>query len=162
MAVTMAKMLFMATFFPIDEDGGSIGGEAEDGSPADFDLLMEFLKLTVDLADLAGLHLVMQRVSGKGLVKIMVAGLGWAFAELVLTRLLFLWVGARGIEFDWKYMLKSLDANVTLVHFLTLSCLVWLWTRRDVGRSILPVLATLVVACSYKVSCLGNTYANCG
>ena len=36
--------------------------------------------------------------------QIMVAGLGWAFADFLLTRVLFLWVGARGVEFDWKYL----------------------------------------------------------
>ena len=34
-----------------------------------------------------GIYLVMSRVSGKGAVKVLVAGLGWGFAELVLTRL---------------------------------------------------------------------------
>ena len=38
------------------------------------------------------------------LFQIMVAGLGWAFADFLLTRVLFLWVGARGVEFDWKYL----------------------------------------------------------
>ncbi len=75
----------------------------------------EFMKITVDLADLVGLYLVMQRVSGKGQVKVLVAGLGWAFAELVFTRVIVLWVGARGIEFDWKYIQKSFDANISLV-----------------------------------------------
>ena len=41
--------------------------------------------------------------------------LGWATAELVMTKLLPLWVGARGIEFDWKYMQMSFDANIALV-----------------------------------------------
>ncbi len=41
--------------------------------------------------------------------------IGWATAELVMTKLLPLWVGARGIEFDWKYMQMSFDANVALV-----------------------------------------------
>ena len=70
------------------------------------------------MADLVGIYLVMSRVSGKGSVKVLIAGLGWAFAELVLTRwfrnscfcllnfalirLVFLWVGARGVEFDWR------------------------------------------------------------
>jgi hypothetical protein len=40
---------------------------------------------------------------------------GWATAELVMTKLLPLWVGARGIEFDWKYMQMSFDANIALV-----------------------------------------------
>ena len=44
------------------------------------------LQATVDMADLVGIYLVMSRVSGKGSVKVLIAGLGWAFAELVLTR----------------------------------------------------------------------------
>ncbi len=74
-----------------------------------------FFQVTVDLADLVGLHLVMQRVSGKGQVKVLVAGLGWAFAELLFTRVVALWVGARGIEFDWRHVQKSLDSNISLV-----------------------------------------------
>jgi hypothetical protein len=66
----------------------------------------------VDLADLIGLYFVIQRVAGKGQVKVLTAGLGWAFAELVLTRVIFLWVGARGIEFDWKYIQNSFEANI--------------------------------------------------
>merc|ERR1719334_1673809 len=138
-------MLFLATFFPSgdDEFDESGGGEAAAAavaaaaaSAADFDFLTEFLKLTVDLADLIGLHMIMQRfVAGKGTVKILVAGVGWAFAEFLLTRVIFLWVGARGIEFDWKYIQKSLDSNVSLVHYLTLATLVWLWTRRDSVRA---------------------------
>lgn len=48
--------------------------------------------------------------------------LGWATAELIMTRLVPLWVGARGVEFDWKYIQMSFDANVSLVsnefHFI--------------------------------------------
>lgn len=76
--------------------------------------------MTVDLADLAGIYFILQRVAGKAQVKVLVAGLGWAFAEFVFTRLLVLWVGARGIEFDWKYIQKSLDANISLVTLLNL------------------------------------------
>merc|ERR1719402_16448 len=86
-------MLFLASFFPM----GDIEAEETEHK---FDLVQDFLRATVDLADLVGIYLVMQRVSGKGQVKVLVAGLGWAFAELVLTRLVFLWVGARGVEFD--------------------------------------------------------------
>jgi hypothetical protein len=32
-----------------------------------------------------------------------------------MTKLLPLWVGARGVEFDWKYMQMSFDANIALV-----------------------------------------------
>merc|ERR1712004_384637 len=104
----LAKMLFLATFFPMSEL------EEEEGAHK-FDFFNDFLRATVDMADLVGIYLVMSRVSGKGSVKVLIAGLGWAFAELVLTRLVtlkvlreiiriprlvFLWVGARGVEFD--------------------------------------------------------------
>merc|ERR1719266_2274947 len=139
-------MLFLATVFPVplDEDDDDLNAEVP------FDFLMEFWKLTVDLADLIGLYVVIQKVAGKGQVKVLVAGLGWAFAELVLTRVIFLWVGARGIEFDWKYIQNSFDANINLIHYVTLSCLVWLWTRRDIQKSVVPVLIILAVMCSYK------------
>ena len=56
-------------------------------------------------------------------LQILVAGVGWAFADFLLTRVIFLWVGARGIEFDWKYMQKSFDANIDLVRNLTIQFL---------------------------------------
>merc|ERR1719266_1775917 len=122
-------MLFLATFFPTSDDDDDLFYDKE----IPFEAVTEFLKLTVDLADLVGIYFVMQRVAGKGQVKILTAGVGWAFADFLLTRVIFLWVGARGIEFDWKYMQKSFDANIDLVHFLTLACLVWLWMRREVS-----------------------------
>merc|ERR1719474_2234337 len=148
-------MMFLATFFPMPE-------MEEDESDKKFDLVNDLFRATVDIADLVGIYLVMQRVSGKGTVKILVAGVGWAFAEFLLTRVIFLWVGARGIEFDWKYIQKSLDTNVSLVHYLTLATLVWLYSRRDAlvvpggssaggsgGGGIGPLLLVLMAVCSY-------------
>jgi hypothetical protein len=179
MVTQLAKMLFLATFFPSgdDEFDESSGAEAAaqaaaaaaTAATADFDFLTEFLKLTVDLADLVGLHMIMQRfVAGKGTVKILVAGVGWAFAEFLLTRVIFLWVGARGIEFDWKYIQKSLDSNVSLVHYLTLATLVWLFTRRDAlvvpgnsssggSKQLEALLLILMAVCSYKTLLLDTS-----
>lgn len=50
------------------------------------------MKATVDLADLLGLHLVMSRNAGKGEYKIMVAAMGWATAELVMSRYILILV----------------------------------------------------------------------
>lgn len=73
------------------------------------------MKNTVDVADLIGLHIVMTKFAGKGETKFLVAGLGWASAELLMTRLVPLWVGARSVEFDWKYLQMSFDSNISLV-----------------------------------------------
>lgn len=64
----------------------------------------------------------MSRIAGKGHTKVLIAGLGWAGAELVLSRLLVFWVGARGTEFDWKFIQKSFEANISIVipHFVHL------------------------------------------
>uniref|UniRef100_A0A803K449 BOS complex subunit TMEM147 n=1 Tax=Xenopus tropicalis TaxID=8364 RepID=A0A803K449_XENTR len=107
-------------------------------------LCKEFMKATVDLADLLGLHLVMSRNAGKGEYKIMVAAMGWATAELVMSRCLPLWVGARGIEFDWKYIQMSIDSNISLVHYMAVAALVWMWTRYDLPTHYrLPVTVLL-------------------
>lgn len=46
---------------------------------------------------------------------------GWAFADSVLHRLAPLWVGARGLEFTWDYILQGLEANANLVRLFS-SC----------------------------------------
>merc|ERR1719318_2209854 len=139
-------MLFLATFFPMSEL------EGEEESQAMLQPLHQFLRATVDMADLVGLYLIMSRVSGRGSVKVLVAGLAWAFAELVLTRLVFLWVGARGVEFDWRYIQKSFDANISLLHFITLATLVWMWTKRNSqhGAGVTGVLSLVLGLACYK------------
>ncbi|XP_043233696.1 transmembrane protein 147-like isoform X2 [Amphibalanus amphitrite] len=133
--VQLCKMVLLATFFPAAESTPDQG----------VDLLAELLKTSVDIGDLLGIHLVMSRVAARGDVKVLVAGVGWSTAELILTRVLPLWVGARGIEFSWRYLQMSLDANISLVHYLSVSALVWLWSRHDLARSFLPLVVSLLV-----------------
>ncbi|TRY78691.1 hypothetical protein TCAL_04238 [Tigriopus californicus] len=147
----MGKMLFLATFYPVAEEGD----EFKDVE-APFEFFSGFMKATVDLVDIVGLYLVIQRIGGKGQVKVLASGLGWAFAELLLTRIIFLWVGARGIEFDWKYIQNSIDSNISLVHYLTLACLVWLAVRRDANPALNPVLAILIGMSTYKTLLLDS------
>jgi hypothetical protein len=78
-------------------------------------LFQEFLKATVDLADLGGLYLVLMGIPGKGHAKVLTAGVGWAGADILLSRFLLLWVGARGAEIDWIYIQKRFDSNIRLV-----------------------------------------------
>merc|ERR1719210_1823710 len=150
MLTQLAKMIFLATFFPMPELD-------EEEVVHKFDLVHDVFRATVDIADLVGIYFVMQRVAGKGSVKILVAGLGWAMAELVLTRLVFLWVGARGVEFDWKYIQKCLDANISLLHFITVATLVWMWTKRNSTHSggVTGVLSLVLAIACYKGVILG-------
>ncbi|KAF8410596.1 hypothetical protein HHK36_003128 [Tetracentron sinense] len=80
---------------------------------------------------------------------------GWAFADSVLHRLAPLWVGARGLEFTWEYILQGLQANANLVFTVSLAAmgsLMWLlYLRRGLGWHLPKVvgfelLASLVMA----------------
>ncbi|GLH01090.1 Uncharacterized protein GBIM_07310 [Gryllus bimaculatus] len=133
-------MLILATFFPAADVNNQEG----------IDFLGEFFKTTVDLADLGGLYMVLMGIPGKGHAKVLTAGVGWAGAEIVLTRFLLLWVGARGAEFDWMYIQKSIESNISLVQHITTATLVWLWSRHDLNRSLLPVVTAMLLLCAYK------------
>ncbi|XP_043270493.1 transmembrane protein 147 [Venturia canescens] len=136
----LIKMLALATFFPTAEITG----------PEDFNILGEFLKYSIDLADLVGMLLVLKGIPGKGHAKVLTAGIGWAGAEVLLTKFLLLWVGARGAEFDWKYIQKSLESNISLVQHITTATLVWLWSRHDLRRGLIPVVVSTLVLTIYR------------
>ncbi|XP_076028367.1 BOS complex subunit TMEM147 [Oratosquilla oratoria] len=139
MLTQLCKMLLLATFFP-----------TMDGPPENASLFIEFIKTTVDFGDLVGLSIVMGRIAGSGHIKVLVTGLGWAAADLLLTRALPLWVGARGLEFDWKYIQLSLDANISLVHHLCVALLLWLWWRSDLATTLRPLVALLLALGVYQ------------
>lgn len=40
---------------------------------------------------------------------------GWGIMEVVATRVVPLWVDARGVEFSWSSLQTGLEANITLV-----------------------------------------------
>lgn len=131
-------MMVLATFFPDNvEDLGN-------------DLIGEFLKYTVDLADLVGLHFVLAGIPGKGHSKVLTAGIGWATAEVILSRALLLWVGARGAEFDWIYVQKCLESNVLLIQHIATATLLWLWSRHNLNKNLKVLVAILLLLSSYK------------
>ncbi|PWZ23079.1 Transmembrane protein 147 [Zea mays] len=73
--------------------------------------------------------------------KFQAVGLGWAFAASVLHRLAPLWIGARGLEFTWEYILQGLEANANLVMTLSLAALGSLmWLRKNNPRTLVPII----------------------
>lgn len=66
---------------------------------------------------------------------------GWAFADSVLHRLAPLWVGARGLEFTWDYILQGLEANANLVFSISLACMGSLmWLRKNKPKTLIPII----------------------
>ncbi|KAL0831668.1 hypothetical protein ABMA28_002439 [Loxostege sticticalis] len=137
----LCKMLLLATFFP-DSDSAQLNGE--------YDVFMEILKATVDFADLLGLYFAMNSVPGKGHAKILTAAIGWASAEVLVTRSILLWVGARGSEFDWRYVRSCAESNVALLQHASAAALVWLWARSDLPRRHVPLVLALLVLAPYR------------
>lgn len=135
----LCKMLLLATFFP-----------TSDFSSGNVDFVAEFMKTTVDVGDLIGFYFILNNTSAKGELRFLIAGMGWASAEFVMTRFVPFWIGARGTEFDWKYIQMSLESNLNLMQHLATATLVWLWTRRDLYQSIQPIVVAVLALSCYK------------
>lgn len=104
----------------------------------------------MDSADLVGLYIILKSIPGKGHSKVLTAGIGWATAEVILSRALLLWVGARGAEFDWKYIQKCLESNISLVQHIATVTLLWLWSRHDLKTNFKPLVIILILLSSFK------------
>jgi len=136
----LGKMLALATFFPSFESEG----------PESMNYINEILKTTVDLADLAGIYFIINRTVGKPELKVMIAGVGWAGTQVLFSNLIPFWFGARSQEFDWKYLQMAIDANITLAHVLSVAVLVWVWTRTDLNKALVPMVSFMLVACVFR------------
>lgn len=137
----LCKMLVLASFIPDTESISSSG---------EYNLIAEFLRCSVDLADLVGLAFVLSRIPGKGHNKLITAGLGWAAAEVILSRGLMLWIGARGAEFHWNYIQRCLESNILLIQHITTATLLWLFSRHDLDKKLVPLVPALLAVINYR------------
>uniref|UniRef100_A0A914CDJ8 BOS complex subunit TMEM147 n=1 Tax=Acrobeloides nanus TaxID=290746 RepID=A0A914CDJ8_9BILA len=130
-------MMALATFFPTADT-------------EEFDMLSEFVKNNADLIDLLGLHLAISYLlSGKGEVRFLSAGLGWAAAHSIASYALFFFVGARTTAFHWKYIQTALESNIDLVFYLSMATLVWLFNRSDLNVSTRRLVYALLAFCIF-------------
>ncbi|VDK46950.1 unnamed protein product [Anisakis simplex] len=135
----LGKMLVLATFFPASDVDG-------------FDLVPELMKNSADIFDVIGLHVVITYLmAGKSEVRFLTAGLGWAFAHSVASRLVGFWVGARATAFHWKFIQMALESNVDLVFYIAMSALVWLFSRNDLQAAMKRVVVLLLTFCVFHV-----------
>uniref|UniRef100_A0A915MXC1 BOS complex subunit TMEM147 n=1 Tax=Meloidogyne javanica TaxID=6303 RepID=A0A915MXC1_MELJA len=111
------KMLTLATFYPVLDS-------------AEFNPTYETMKSAVDVMDIIGLHFTMT-YSGKGQVRMLSAGLGWAAAHAALNYFVFLLVGARAAGFSWRYLQTAFESNIYLAFYMCLATLVWVYNRQN-------------------------------
>ncbi|KAM7279470.1 hypothetical protein ACFE04_006604 [Oxalis oulophora] len=109
-----------------------------------FDPYQELLKALIGFIDVAGLYFALTQLTHRNISqnhKFQAVGLGWAFADSVLHRLAPLWVGARGLEFTWDFILQGLEANANLVLSVSLAGLGSLmWLRKNKPKTLIPII----------------------
>jgi hypothetical protein len=136
-------MLLLATTFPVS----AVQSERDD-------LVRVVLTCTVDVIDLLGIYLCLTKFSSRSerdasKIKVLSTVVGWGMMEVVSTRVVPLWVTARGVEFSWVSLLTGLDANITLVYLAATVALLWLWSRPDLNQTLLPLLLGLLLSLWY-------------
>ncbi|KAL0438634.1 UNVERIFIED_CONTAM: hypothetical protein Slati_2346400 [Sesamum latifolium] len=127
----LVKLVCLATFLNVSESDS-------------FDPYQELLKALIGFIDVAGLYFALTQLAHRNISqnhKFQAVGLGWAFADSVLHRLAPLWVGARGLEFTWDYILQGLEANANLVLSISLAALGSLmWLRKNKPKTLIPII----------------------
>jgi hypothetical protein len=116
-----------------------------------FILSQEVMKAFISIVDVFGLHFVLKRTRCGTDQKVLAIGLGWAFVDAIFRRLLPLWIGARGVEFEWQYIQMSVDSNITLISSVTLTALVWMAFSTkgkdsdQIFKDQMPILVTVIL-----------------
>jgi hypothetical protein len=113
------------------------------------------LTCTVDVIDLLGIYVCLTKFSARYensavKTKVLSTVVGWGVTEVVATRVVPLWVEARGVEFSWNSLFTGLDANVSLVYLASTVALLWMWSRPDFNQTLLPLLLSLLLSLCYS------------
>lgn len=106
-------------------------------------LVQAIVRVVVNLVEVAALAYVVGQFQRD--LKILVPAIGWVGAKTVVERLLGIVVGARGVEFEWKYFQSAVDANLDLFNYLTLAGLLFLLARKDLPQSWFPLLVGVLL-----------------
>eukprot|EP00897_Mesotaenium_endlicherianum_P007282 jgi/Mesen1/6582/ME000336S05801 len=137
MATTLIKLVLWATFLKVAED------EVTDGV-GPYDPYQEMLKAAIGCFDVAGLYYALTQVTYRNISynhKFQAVGLGWAVADSLVHRLAPFWVGARGMEFTWDFLLQAVESNAQLVLTISLAALGSLmWLRKNKPPAFVPLL----------------------
>ncbi|CAL1410884.1 unnamed protein product [Linum trigynum] len=139
LGTAIVKLVCLANFLKVSEND-------------EFDPYQESLKALIGLVDVAGIYFALTQLTHRNISqnhKFQAVGLGWAFADSILHRLAPLWVGARGLEFTWDYILQGLEANANLAFSISMAALGSLmWLRRNKPKTLIPLIyiCALIVA----------------
>ncbi|KAI1729470.1 putative membrane protein (DUF2053) domain-containing protein [Ditylenchus destructor] len=143
------KMMTLATFFPATGSNVEFG-QMEGVEIERFNLVSELIRNSVDVVDVIGLHVAMSYfLTGKGEVRFLTAGLGWAGAHSLASYLLSLFVGSRSTGFHWSYIQTAMQSNIDLLFYMSMAALVWLFNRKDIAANLRRLVGLLLVICIF-------------
>jgi len=98
-----------------------------------FSMSQEVLRTIVGALDLLGIWLVLRRNTRK--LSNVAVGLGWAVTDSIITKLIPLWLGAKGQEFSYEYLQMAIDSNILLVFYIAVATLVSLLRIRGASSN---------------------------
>ena len=81
---------------------------------------------------------------------------------MIISKFLHLWFGARGIEFDWRYMQLCLDSNFILLQHVVTATFIWLWARQQLSSRMTSCVSMLLLTTCYKSLVLNQVKFICG
>ncbi|XP_071691799.1 uncharacterized protein [Rutidosis leptorrhynchoides] len=123
LVMALVKLVCLATFLNVSES----------------DIFYPSLQLLLQLKSMS--NTISLIVVDHFLLLVLSVPSGCAFADSVLHRLAPLWVGARGLEFTWDYVLQGLEANTNLMLSLSLAALGSLmWLRKNKPNTLIPII----------------------
>uniref|UniRef100_A0A0K0F707 BOS complex subunit TMEM147 n=1 Tax=Strongyloides venezuelensis TaxID=75913 RepID=A0A0K0F707_STRVS len=114
------KLMIMATFFPHNTNNL-------------FTIPVDISNSIADIFDIIGIYLlIIHFFIGKPEIRCLSVGLGWSFAHSFANYFPSFILEARGTAFDYKYICSAIQCNIDLVYYITLSVLLWLYSRNDI------------------------------
>ncbi|KAF6776388.1 hypothetical protein AHF37_02427 [Paragonimus kellicotti] len=96
--LTQMLKFFLATLTPHDYDFNSQNN-------------FLFFELPGAVIELLVIFFIIRRLSARNEFGVLVASMGWSLAALFATSYIPIWVGAKGIEFDWRYPVFELPSE---------------------------------------------------
>ncbi|KAH9692729.1 transmembrane protein 147 [Citrus sinensis] len=122
LGTALVKLVCLATFLKVSENDN-------------FDPYQELLKALIGFIDVAGLYFALTQLTHRNISQ------NHKFQAVGLGGLAPLWVGARGLEFTWDYLLQGLEANANLVLSISLAALGSLmWLRKNKPKTLIPII----------------------
>jgi len=162
-ATQVAKMYSMATLIAWSVDSSDGSGEATNSSSSSitssidtthiapiflFNATQELMKSVLNIVEVIGIQITLTYTPSLSKyathTRITAIALGWSCAQSVALYLIPIWIGARGMEFSWKYIEMGVSSNINIAEVMALVTVVWLRSRADLTPNLFPIVVSVI------------------